>query len=230
MTYTNELKQDNTIEFLSHEIRNPLTAINMAVDIIRKQLPSGSALSDTANQMINVISRNTAHIEALMKKLLAYNSTPSSEMALLNITDVLECCLEKVADRLALKSIELEQHLNSSLLIKGVHDQLGLAFINIILNAIEAVKEGTGKIWLHAFDVNNKVVVIIKDNGPGMDEDFCEKIFEQKISGKPKGLGLGLNHVKEILDSHSAEITLKSKLGKGASFQIVLHNYAYAND
>lgn len=230
MIYTNELKQDNTVQFLAHEIRNPLTAINMAVDIIRKQLPSGSLLSDTANQMISVISRNTAHIETLMKKLLAYNSSPSSEMGLLNITDILQCCLEKITDRLVLKNIELEQHLNSSLLIKGVHDQLGLAFINIIINAIEAVEEGNGKIWLHAFDVNNKVVVIIKDNGQGMDEEFCERIFEQKISGKTKGLGLGMHHVKEILDFHSAEITLKSKCGKGTSFQIVLHNYTNAND
>jgi signal transduction histidine kinase len=97
---------------------------------------------------------------------------------------------------------------------------LSVVFLNIIVNAIEAVKEGEGKIWITAYEVKDKVKVIFKDNGAGMEPEVANHMFEKNFSKKSKGLGVGLAHVKQVLDVHNALVSVNSEPGTGTTILI----------
>ena len=106
------------------------------------------------------------------------------------------------------------------MLVQANLESLSLAFSNIIVNAIEAVSENEGKIWITAYQTKDKVNVIFKDNGAGMEPEVAHHMFEKNFSKKSKGLGVGLSHVKDALDSHNASVSVNSEPGTGTTILI----------
>jgi signal transduction histidine kinase len=106
---------------------------------------------------------------------------------------------------------------DQDILIEGNAEKLSLAFLNLIVNAIEATKKGEGKIWITAYRVSGEIKVIITDNGTGMEPDVARHMFDKNFSSKPKGLGVGLCHVKQILEWHNATVSVISEPGTGTS-------------
>lgn len=143
------------------------------------------------------------------------------------------------------KSVDLNEGLNSTLLllnneiknrieiIKEFEElpkiechpgHINQVFMNILLNAIQAI-EGKGKIWISTKTVNSHhVQVIIKDSGKGIPEDVKNKVFDPFFTTKPvgKGTGLGLSISYNIIKNHNGEINMESELGKGTEFRIKL--------
>ena len=103
------------------------------------------------------------------------------------------------------------------LLVNGNAEQLSIVFLNIIVNAIEAVKEGEGNLWITVYQLRNEVKVVFKDNGCGMEPDVAIHMFDKNFSGKTKGLGVGMSHVHEILALHQASISVNSEPGTGTT-------------
>jgi signal transduction histidine kinase len=107
-------------------------------------------------------------------------------------------------------------------MVMGHAEILVTAFLNVIVNAIESMETGGGKLWIEIYQVKEEIMVVIKDNGAGMSPETAGRVFEQHYSSKPEGLGLGLYHVKHILEQHNAVFSISSEPGKGTSFFIVL--------
>jgi signal transduction histidine kinase len=147
----------------------------------------------------------------LLKDLLYINSGRDLDFAAIDICDVIEDSLEKVDDRIYLKKIEVTKSYNSGILINGNAERLSMAFLNIIVNSIEAVAMDEGKIWITVYRIKDEVRVVFKDNGIGMQPDVAMHMFDKNFSGKTKGLGVGLTHVKEILEKHRASMSVTSE-------------------
>jgi len=201
-----------------HEIRNPLTAISLANQSLHEEI-NDEGLSGTLNTLTGMISKNISRIETLLKELLTINCY--NELAPTDIRDVIESSLEKADDRIFLKKLEISRCYTDGLYINGNADKLSMVFLNIITNAIEAVDEVKGNLWITTYRVKDEVKVIFKDNGSGMEPEVANHIFDKNFSRKSKGFGVGMSHVREILEQHNASITVNSEPGTGTTIIVV---------
>jgi signal transduction histidine kinase len=143
-----------------------------------------------------------------------------------NINEAISRTMFLLENQAIFQNIKIEKDLAPSLpLVPGDIQQLNHMFMNIILNAVEAM-EGRGNLTLRTFLLSDKdrVVVEISDTGPGIPEDVLSRIFEPFFTTKEagKGTGLGLSLVYGIVENHGGTITAKSNSGEGTAFVIEL--------
>jgi len=210
------LSVQERIGMIIHEIRNPLTAISLANQSLREEIQYDN-LPLSFNVYTDIVSKNINRIEALLKTLLSINCQGNIELVSTDICDVIEQCLQKADDRIFLKKLHVSKSYSPGLLVNGNAEQLSIVFLNIIVNAIEAVKEGEGNLWITVYQLRNEVKVVFKDNGCGMEPDVAIHMFDKNFSGKTKGLGVGMSHVHEILALHQASISVNSEPGTGTT-------------
>jgi len=207
---------EEKIGMIIHEIRNPLTSISLANQSLREEIQYDN-LPLSFNVYTDIVSKNISRIEALLKDLLSINCRGKLELVPTDICDVIERCLEKADDRIFLKKVDVSRSYSPGLLINGNAEKLSIVFLNIIINAIEAVKESEGNLWITVYQLRNEVKVVFKDNGCGMEPDVAVHMFDKNFSGKTKGLGVGMSHVQEILALHHASISVNSEPGTGTT-------------
>ncbi len=205
---------------IAHEVKNPLTNINLAVEQLKDQMPP----DEESNFLFSMIARNGNRINQLVSDLL--NSTKVSELKVerVSVNTLLDETLESAKDRIELSNVTVEKNYTTDPCDVAVDkEQIKIAFLNIIVNAVEATEAGTGKLIIKTEKRFNKCVVIIKDNGRGMAEEDLLKLFEPYFTRKPKGTGLGLTHTQTIVFNHKGSIHVTSKEGGGTVFEIILN-------
>ncbi len=205
---------------IAHEVRNPLTNISLATDQLQGQISE-----DEENAtLIEMINRNVKRINQLITDLL--NSSKFAELNYENasVNKILDESLELAMDRIVLKKITVQKEYAKNLCSVSVDvEKIKIAFLNVIVNAIEAMPDENGILKIKTEDRNKKCVVTITDNGLGMDKETISKLFEPYFTNKLKGNGLGLTHTQNIILNHKASIEVKSEIGKGSSFIISLN-------
>jgi signal transduction histidine kinase len=98
--------------------------------------------------------------------------------------------------------------------------KLKIAFLNILINAIEAIAQPPGSIWIDIDKKGSRYVVQITDNGSGISEENLSRLFEPYFTSKRNGMGLGLASTLTILQAHKATVEVQSKVGHGTTFSI----------
>ncbi len=207
---------------IAHEIRNPLTNINLAAEHLKSEMPPG----DETDMLFGMVTRNSNRINDLISDLL--NSTKASHLSFEKafINDLLDSSLTFAQDRIELKKIKVEKNYDDLVApIMADVEKINIAFLNIIVNAVEAMDENIGLLILKTENKDSRCVVTITDNGKGMDKESLQKLFEPYFTTKEKGNGLGLTNTQNIILSHNASIHANSEEGVGTSF-IITFNYA----
>ncbi|WP_431210620.1 two-component system sensor histidine kinase NtrB [Puia sp. P3] len=206
---------------IAHEVRNPLTNINLAVEQLQAELDGSS--TENTDLMLTMISRNSSRINLLITDLL--NSTKFTDLVYrrISINQLLDETLELAKDRLTLKNITVVKHYSDDVCDIAVDvEKMKIAFLNLIVNAIEAMEQSAGILQLKTTAKENKCVISITDNGTGLDEESLSKVFEPYFTSKTKGTGLGLTNTQNIILNHNGLISLESKKGEGTTFTIQL--------
>lgn len=201
---------------IAHEVRNPLTNINLATEQLQNEIPK----NEDADLLFQMISRNSTRINQLISDLL--DSTRISELQYIksSINDVLDSSLEFASDRIELKQIKVIKNYDDEICPVLVdQEKIKISFLNIIVNAIEAMNDA-GTLYISTENRNERCVVKITDTGKGMSKEDLTKLFEPYFTTKPKGNGLGLTNTQNIILSHNAKINVESELGKGTTFTI----------
>ncbi|MHA4806664.1 CHASE3 domain-containing protein [Flavitalea flava] len=211
---------------IAHEIRNPLTNINLAVDQLKSEQPKNQqpGTEGELGLMLDMISRNSVRINHLITDLL--NSTKFTELSYTkeSVNLLLDETLELAEDRIKLNNIIVTKNYTNDICDVSVDkEKIKIAFLNLIVNAIEAMEPEKGILQIKTESKEGKCVITITDNGPGIDKDGLSKIFEPYFTNKPKGTGLGLTNTQNIILNHKGLINIESEKGKGASFIITLN-------
>ncbi|RYF92402.1 MAG: histidine kinase, partial [Chitinophagaceae bacterium] len=204
---------------IAHEVRNPLTNISLAAEQVREL---GESTEDR-DLLLDMIDRSATRINQLVSDLLNSTRVEQLEYIQTDINILIDEALELAQDRLDLSHINLSKDYSSSL--PGILIDTGkikLAFLNIIVNAIESIEGGRGELSIRTYAANDKCHIEFRDNGIGMDEDTQLKLFEPYFTGKPQGNGLGLTHTQAIILNHKGSINVYSKPGQGSTFTIIL--------
>jgi PAS domain S-box-containing protein len=206
------------VRMLGHEIRNPLTNIDLSIGQILEENKDAELLF-----LLEIIQRNSQRIGKLVTDLLQSSNTGQLQLQPTDPHELLEQTLEIASDRIALKKITLHRNINAQMAeIQADPEKLKIALLNIIINAVEMVAEASGEIEVSAKIEHNFFVFSIKDNGPGIEAEQINKIFEPYFSRKPNGIGLGLASTLSIVQAHGGRVDVQSRAGEGATFFVML--------
>jgi len=199
---------------LAHEVRNPLTNINLSVEQLKPELNS-----EDADIYLDIIARNCGRIDGLISELLDLSRPAEISLQKAPLQSIIDTTLAAASDRISLKGIGLElNYPEQPAYIMADIEKLKIAFLNIVINAVEAVPKEAGKINVAIREDNSYYKVFINDNGSGIPEENISRIFEPYFTSKTNGFGLGLAATWNILQSHRATIDVNSQLGEGTSF------------
>jgi len=209
------------VRTLGHEIRNPLTNIFLSVEGLET-----SITSEEGRKYWQIIDRNSKRIGELVSQLLNSSRPEDIMMEKSDLQKIVEDTLALAMDRIKLKAITAELiPAGECKWIMANPDKLKIAFLNIVTNAIEAMKPETGHLAIQITETGDDYTVSFYDNGTGIKEEDLPLIFEPYFSGKKNGMGFGLAATLNILQIHHANVDVESTQGQGTVFHINLRKW-----
>jgi PAS domain S-box-containing protein len=208
--------------WMAHEIRNPLSSLNINIELLREELGEevGLRKKEEIQSLLNFISYETLRLENNLKDFLDFNRLPPPKFESVHLNEVLDSVVRLLRPDAQLKNARIETHFQKNLpMVKIDVSQFNLAVSNLLINSVQAVSE-KGEIHLYTRGSKKNVFVVIKDNGVGISREHLPRIFDFMFSTKPTGSGLGLSIAKKIISDHHGEISVKSEVNKGSVFKI----------
>jgi signal transduction histidine kinase len=202
---------------VAHEIRNPLTSIRILIHSLKEKLSP----EDMRKEDILVIENEIERINQIIKQFLDFARPSKPKMERVNINEVLENTLMLVGYDLSENNIVVEKRLSSVPCILADKDQMKQSFLNIILNALQAMPGG-GRLAIRTEQRNTHVAISFQDEGVGIPDAVRKKLFEPFFTTKEEGIGLGLSITRRVVEDHNGIIDMQSAEGKGATFTILL--------
>ena len=205
----------SVIRNLAHEIRNPLNNISVSIDQLK------SSISPDDIELLNIVYRGVRRIDDLINQLMDSSRYYKMRFTILSLETVVENAIEEAMDRIMLKKIKFQTSYPSAPALALVDlEKIKIAFLNVVLNAIEAMEEGKGVLSISIDSKPDFHEVTIADNGCGMSEEVTNRLFEPYFTAKPNGVGLGLASSLAIVQSHKGTIRVESRLKEGTRFII----------
>lgn len=205
------------VRTLAHEVRNPLNNINMSVE----QLTQAPAGPEESELFLDIIQRNSKRIGDIISELLDTSRPTDLIFDNVHLQAIMDEALDEAIDRITLQHVQLKlSYSEAEAMISGNREKLKIAFLNIIINAIEAMEPGKGELQISIENRDTHQVVTIKDNGCGIPEENISRLFEPYFTSKRNGMGLGLAATLNILQSHKATIDVTSVIKEGTTFTI----------
>lgn len=213
-----------TVAYLSHYIKNILQGIQSGADLVDMGL-DGSG-SSTVTKGWGIVKRNLDRILQLVTSMLAFSKERSPHLQQTNFNMLVQDAVSLVRKRAAEKEIRLETDFEEPfppipIDVDGMHQ----VALNILTNAIDAVEPKEGRVRVATrFDNEHGIAdLIVADDGPGIEPDKIEEIFEPFKSGKGQGgTGLGLAVARKIIREHYGRIVVDSRVGEGTTFRVRL--------
>ena len=212
-----------------HEINNPLSGMLNYMRLMKRILDRG-ALSGEAHKQFQeylaLIESETSRCSKIISSLLSFSRSSEPTFGNVDVADLLHRCLLLSQHKLKLQHIETHISVEDDISpIHGDFNQLQQSVINLIFNAVDVMPHG-GKLWLtaKAEKQGGKVVIAVRDTGPGIAEADLPRLFEPFFSTKAAGygVGLGLSTVYGIVKHHGGNITAANESGQGACFTMEL--------
>jgi PAS domain S-box-containing protein len=204
------------VRTLAHEVRNPLNNINMSVEQL-----SHDATGEEAPVFLDIIQRNSKRIGDLITELLDTARPTELVFDRYTLQSVMDESIAEALDRITLQRTNMQiRYCNEPCCILANREKLKIAFLNIIINAVEAMPPSNGELDIDITTNNVVHTVVIKDNGCGIPEEHISRLFEPYFTSKRNGMGLGLAATLNILQSHKAHIDVTSVVNQGTAFTI----------
>lgn len=201
---------------LAHEIRNPLTGVNLVLDDLHDMLIGQPEEQNLIRRSLNEIER----VEGLITELLSFARTSSIELREGNIAPVIDDVVFMVKKQYEKKNVNFEIDIAEDIPLFMIEPaKLKQAFLNLIKNGAEAMPEG-GTLSIRAYAASKCIKVHVKDSGAGIDEDKLKLIYEPFYTTKGDGTGLGLAITHNIISDHKGTIEVNSRPGDGTEFII----------
>ena len=212
---------------VAHEIRNPLTVMKMLYHSLDLRFPEGDPRAKDAS----IMGEKMDHLNRIVEQILGFARSTEPKLSLVNVNELLDDLSLLTRHKLKNQNIQLARKLSSDLPpIMGDAMQLEQAFLNLILNAVQAMPKG-GRLTIATRAISGgaaagkagSIVIEFKDTGEGMTEDQCERAFTSLLSTtKSKGTGLGLAIVTRVIETHRGKMKVQSRVGHGTTMSITL--------
>ena len=203
----------------AHEIKNGLVAINTYVELI--------AQKNDEPEMAQMVRRELRRINGLVTQMLRFAAAKPAAFATVSVHEVLDHSLRLLEHQISGQMIDLKRSFSAAAdKIHGDESQLQQAFMNLLLNAVEAIGSN-GELAITTENVTDKhgshrLNISIRDSGPGITKENLPHLFEPFFTTKKNGTGLGLPICRRAVEEHRGTIEVQSEAGKGTTFLISL--------
>ncbi len=217
----NELKTvTRFLDMLSHEIKNPLHALGINLDVLKTKIDKGQPRESTLKH-VEILEHELDHLQEVVQGFLSYvrPGVPKKEKSVVN--EIIKRVCQTISADAEKSKIRVETRLG-----KGLHDvmldpnQVQQALHNIVINAMHATGEG-GKVTVRSWEKRDKVLIAVRDTGAGIPKDQLKKIFDFYYTTKKNGTGLGLPVSKRIVEGNNGQLLLESAVGKGTTVTFI---------
>ncbi len=195
---------------VAHEIKNPLNAIALHLEILRTRM-----LAEEPE--IDLITREVRRLDHVVRTFLNFNKPLELDVAELNLTDLVVELTEFVRPDAEARGISVETDLQQPAWIKGDSKMLHQAVLNVFTNAIEAMGEN-GCLRVSVGHREGECVLMVGDSGPGIPREIQDRIFDLYFTTKEQGSGIGLALTFRMMQLHGGTIDFVSEPGQGTSF------------
>ena len=204
---------------VAHEIRNPLSSIKGIASYFNNKSYEGSEDKEMAGVMIE----ETDLVSRVISELLEFARPAELHRRPSDLNVLLQHSVRLVQQEAAAQSVQIQLDLFSGPLMAEVDpDRLAQCFLNLYLNALQAMEKGGRLTIVSSGKEKEQVAVEVKDTGLGIPSEDVNKIFDPYYTTKPKGTGLGLAIVNKIIEAHQGQIKVRSAPGQGTVFSILL--------
>ncbi len=210
----------NIARSIAHEVRNPLTNLNLALEQLDDDL--GELPDGDYGMYLDIIHRNANRIDQLITEMLKSSKPKEPDLRPYNLNQLLEEVIDMTNDRIKLRGIELVTSKDESLpVMKLDPEQMRTAILNIVINAIESMEDDEeGRLEMGTLKKDQQLLLYVQDTGKGIERDQLRKLFDPFFTGKRGGMGLGLTSSQNIINSHKGKVDVKSEVGKGTRFEV----------
>ena len=207
------------VTVLAHEVRNPLTNINLAVEVLAAKLQDPEL-----QNYLDIIMRGSMRINSLMNELFSYQPVAEIRTEPCSINKLLDEVLEMARDRISLKHISVSKFYEPRECIVLLNRlKIKIALTNIIINAIDSISGSEGALKLFIKSEAENYSLRIEDNGCGISSEHLKCIFDPYFTNKPGGLGIGLAATYDILHTNRVGLTIESELARGTNFVLLFN-------
>lgn len=202
---------------LSHDLRNPLGMIRNSLDLIDIKNEIDQIPPETASRL-KIIRRQTERLHHQINNVLDFVRSKELSPSTISFQKFLEDSFESVAisDEIVISKPKNDLELTIDV------EQMKVVFVNIITNAIQAIGNNPGKIYIKIFDKQDDIHIEIGDSGPGIDPRNYDRIFDPLYTTKQEGTGLGLASCYTIVKQHGGKINIEKGEFGGALFTIIV--------
>lgn len=210
---------------IAHEINNPLSGILTYAKLMIRQMSRGQPDEKTvrgAVKNLSLIERETQRCSTIVRNLLDFSRQRDLTFEQVDVNQVVEEALSLLHHQIMIQEIELRKDLAPLPAIRADFGQIRQAFVNIVLNACEAMEKGGRLTIVSAAADGEAVEVRVSDTGVGIPPENLSKIFDPFFSTKAKGTGLGLSVVYGIIERHGGKMEIESLEGKGTTMIVRL--------
>jgi len=209
----------NLASSISHEIKNPLSAMAIHTEILNNRLPKMHLQDqEKINKSLSVLQNEVKRLNRITSQFFNLARVKKSDLQIININAVIKDVLLLVQQQAIERNIRVEPRLDKQLeFIYGDADQLKQVLLNIIINGFQAI-ERDGVLQIISRMSERRVLVEITDNGRGMSDEVQQHIFDLYYTTKKDGGGIGLAVSKNIIEAHEGRLSFESSSGKGTRF------------
>jgi two-component system NtrC family sensor kinase len=206
---------------IAHEINNPLAGILTYVKLAARKLQHGSPDQDTLSAIVKslgLVERETGRCTTIVRNLLDFARQREPCFENMDVNAATSEALSLLLHRMNLQGITLEKRLGDLPEVRADFGQIRQAFVNIALNACEAMdQDGTLGVTSRFLPEQGLVEVEFTDTGSGIPPELLSKIFDPFFTTKEKGTGLGLSVVYGMVERHGGKLEVKSQVGQGTA-------------
>jgi signal transduction histidine kinase len=199
---------------VAHEIKNGLVAIGPFIELLTQK--------EEDKEMAEVVRRELRRINSLVTQMLRYSAPKPVAFAKIRTHDLLDHSLRLLEHQMNGRLITLKREYHATAdLVPGDEAQLQQAFMNLFLNAVEAVGSN-GEVCVTTENAGAHLKVLVRDSGPGISPENLARLFEPFFTTKKNGTGLGLAICQRIIEEHRGRIEVQSRPGHGSTFIVSL--------
>ncbi|MBI2386924.1 MAG: HAMP domain-containing protein [Elusimicrobia bacterium] len=199
---------------LAHEVRNPLTGISSAIQVMQSEIPDGSPRREVLSKVLGQLNR----MEQTMGNFLRFARMPEAVVRPFDLREPLERMLDLIEVRLRTQKIGIDRDIARDLpRLKGDPGQIEQVFLNLFINAAHAMDRG-GTLGVRArAEQDGSLLVEVSDTGKGISSADLEHVFRPFFTTRENGSGLGLPLSRQIVMAHNGDIWIESEPGRGTS-------------
>lgn len=206
---------------LAHEIKNPLSVINMNMELLAEDLASMSTpQSRRAVERVEMVQKQCSRLETLLKDFTKFIRLNKLTLRAGNLNEQVAQVLDLFQAQAKQQQVEIVRYFDNELPSMLLSPQMmQAALTNLVKNALEAMPEG-GQLVARTRPTLRGIALDLIDTGCGMNDDTLLKMFNTFYTNKPGGTGLGLPMAKKIIEAHAGVISVQSEIGRGTQFTI----------